>query len=195
MIWQVTKILAERHINIATLSCNRNQRGVEAFITELLKPNRLNEKVDKSIADAMIAEIDKKLSQQMDQILHHPAIQKLESTWRGLKFAVDRTDFRENIRIEMLNCSKEDLQLDFEDAPEVTKSGLYKIAYSAEFGQFGGKPYGAIVRDLIRLGRQPFYHAGLVIDHDRSMQADYRRTLIPLPPSQYIRRMVPRDFV
>jgi type VI secretion system protein ImpC len=123
------------------------RRGVQAFITELLQPNRVHEKVDKAIADAMIAEIDKKLSQQLDEILHYPEFQRLESTWRGLKFAVDRTDFRENIKAEMLNCSKDDLQADFEDAPEVTKSGLYKIAYSAEYGQFGGKPYGAIFAD------------------------------------------------
>ncbi|MGZ3478256.1 MAG: type VI secretion system contractile sheath large subunit, partial [Polyangiales bacterium] len=70
--------------------------------------------------------------------------QKLESAWRGLKFAIDRTDFRENIRIEVLNASKEDLLTDFEDAPEITKSGFYKTVYTAEYGQFGGKPYGAV---------------------------------------------------
>ena len=58
---------------------------------------------------------------------------------------VDRTDFRENIKVEMLNVSKDDLIADFEDAPEITKSGLYKIVYSAEYGQFGGKPYGAVI--------------------------------------------------
>jgi type VI secretion system protein ImpC len=86
-----------------------------------------------------------KLSRQIDEILHHPHFQKLESAWRGLKFVVDRTDFRENIKVEMLNCSKEDLLADFEDSPEVPKSGLYKLVYSAEYGQFGGKPVGAIV--------------------------------------------------
>ena len=91
-----------------------------------------------------IAEIDEKISTQIDEILHHPDFQKLESAWRGLKFVVDRTDFRENIQLEVLNGSKEDLLADFEDAPEIPKSGLYKIVYSAEYGQFGGKPYGAI---------------------------------------------------
>jgi type VI secretion system protein ImpC len=60
---------------------------------------------------------------------------------------VDKTDFRENIRLELLNVSKEDLLEDFEDAPEVTKSGLYKTVYTAEYGQFGGKPYGNIIAD------------------------------------------------
>jgi len=120
------------------------RRGVQAFITELLAPKNAAEKVDKAFVDAMIAEIDRKLSKQVDEIIHAKDFQKLESAWRGLKFAIDRTDFRENIKAEMVNCSKEDLQMDFEDAPEITKSGLYRLGYTAEYGQFGGKPYGAI---------------------------------------------------
>ena len=120
------------------------RKGVHALVAELLAPTNKGAKVDKSVVDAMIVEIDQKVSKQLDLILHHPSFQKLESAWRGLKFVVDRTDFRENIRIELLNASKEDLQADFEDAPEITKSGLYKIAYTAEYGTFGGKPYGAM---------------------------------------------------
>jgi type VI secretion system protein ImpC len=45
----------------------------------------------------------------------------------------------------MLNVSKADLLKDFDDAPEVVKSGLYRIAYSNEYGVFGGKPYGLLV--------------------------------------------------
>ncbi|MBW1903298.1 MAG: type VI secretion system contractile sheath large subunit, partial [Deltaproteobacteria bacterium] len=88
---------------------------------------------------------DKKLSLQLDAILHHPEVQKLESAWRSLKFLVDRTDFRENIKLEIVNVSKDDLLEDFEDSPEVVKSGLYKTLYTAEYGQFGGKPYAAMI--------------------------------------------------
>ena len=63
-----------------------------------------------------IIAIDIKLSVQVNELLHHPTFQRLESAWRGLKFVVDRVDFRENIRVEMLNCSKEDLLADFEQA-------------------------------------------------------------------------------
>jgi type VI secretion system protein ImpC len=120
------------------------KKGVHAFIVELLGPNHQAGKIDKSLVDAMIVEIDAKLSKQLDAVLHDPGFQKLESAWRGLKFVVDRTDFRENIKIDLLNVSKEDLQTDFEDAPEITKSGLYKTCYTAEYGTFGGKPYGAM---------------------------------------------------
>lgn len=121
------------------------KRGVAAFIEELLKPHNSQEPVKKAMVDRMIAEIDGKLSRQMDEILHHPDFQALEASWRGLQLLVDRTNFRENIKVEILNVSKQDLLDDFEDSPEVMQSGLYKHVYSAEYGQFGGQPVGAII--------------------------------------------------
>ena len=82
--------------------------------------------------NARIAQIDHLLSIQLNEILHAEEFQKLEASWRGLKFVIDRVNFRENIKVEMLNVSKEDLLMDFEDSPEIPKSGLYKIVYSAE---------------------------------------------------------------
>lgn len=102
-------------------------------------------RIHQSVANDLIAELDQRLSQQLDEILHHPDYQKIESAWRGLKLLVDRTDFRENIKMELLNVSKADLLNDFEDAPEITKSGLYKHVYTAEYGQFGGQPVGSMV--------------------------------------------------
>ena len=136
-------ILTETQLRPDDEGYDVTRRGVQAFLTELLAPGR-KEKVDRAFADMMIAEIDAKVSKQLDQILHAPEFQKIESAWRGLKFAIDRIEFRENIRCELLNCSKDDLMTDFEDAPELVKSGLYKTVYTAEYGQFGGKPYGAI---------------------------------------------------
>ena len=121
------------------------RRGVQHFIAEMLAPGRAAERVDKNIVDAMIAEIDSRLSAQINAIIHHPDFQRLESAWRSLKFLIDKVDFRENIKVEMLNCSKEDLLNDFEDSPEVPKSGLYKLVYSREYGTFGGKPLGLMV--------------------------------------------------
>lgn len=120
------------------------KRGVEAFIAEMLNHDSV-EKINKALVDNMIAEIDRKLSNQLDEILHHPALQKVESAWRSLKLLVDRTNFRENVRIEVLNVSKDDLLEDFEDSPEVPKSGLYKQVYTREYGQFGGQPIAAMI--------------------------------------------------
>jgi type VI secretion system protein ImpC len=138
------EILSEAKLKPKDEGYDVAKRGVQAFITEMLAPHRSEERVDKALVDAMIAEIDKRLSAQVNEILHAKEFQKLEASWRGLKFLVDRVDFRENTRVEMLNVSKDDLQKDFEDAPEVTKSGLYKLVYSNEYGVFGGKPYGII---------------------------------------------------
>lgn len=121
------------------------RRGLEAFITELLESSRSEEKISQGLIDDMIAQIDQRLCRQVDEILHNEQFQKLESTWRGLKFLVDRTDFRENNKLSILSVSKQDLLEDFEDAPEVTRSGLYKAIYTAEFGQFGGQPFGSII--------------------------------------------------
>jgi len=81
------------------------RKGAAAFISEMLKPTHAKEKADKNAIELMIAEIDKKLSDQLDEILHHAEFQKLESAWRGLKLLVDRTNFRENSRIEIINVS------------------------------------------------------------------------------------------
>jgi type VI secretion system protein ImpC len=138
-------ILSEANIKPNVDGYDTVRRGVQHLISEMLAPNRANERVDKNIVDAMIAEIDSRLSAQVNEILHHAEFQKLESAWRGLKYLVDQVDFRENIKVEMLNASKEDLINDFEDSPEVVKSGLYKTVYSNEYGVFGGKPMGLIV--------------------------------------------------
>jgi type VI secretion system protein ImpC len=138
------EILAESKIKPTDDGYEIARRGVQAFIAEMLAPQHAQDKIDKPVVDAMIAEIDKRISLQLNEILHAPKFQALESTWRGLRFVVDRVDFRENVRVEILNATKEDLLTDFEDAPEVVKSGLYKIVYSNEYGVFGGKPYGLV---------------------------------------------------
>jgi type VI secretion system protein ImpC len=126
-------------------SYSSTKAGLQTFINQMTQEGREGAKVTAAEVDSMISEIDQKLSGQVDEILHNKKFQEMESAWRSLKFVVDRTDFRENIKIEMLNASKADLLDDFEDAPEIPKSGLYQLGYTAEFGQFGGQPYGMIV--------------------------------------------------
>jgi type VI secretion system protein ImpC len=126
------------------------QRGVRELLRQLLvapaeqaPPEAL--RVDRGAVDRAIAEIDAKLGRQLDKVLHDPRFQRLESAWRGLRFLVERTDFRQNIRISLLSVAKADLLADFRDAPELFQSGLYYHVHKAEYGQFGGRPYGAII--------------------------------------------------
>ncbi|MHB8137728.1 MAG: type VI secretion system contractile sheath large subunit [Smithellaceae bacterium] len=139
------EIVQATKLGLTDEAFSTTKKGVEALMSKLLAPGSSESRVTKVVVDDMIASIDRKLSAQLDEILHHQEFQKMESAWKSLKFLVDRTDFRENIRIEILNVSKEDLLTDFEDAPEIPKAGLYKTVYSSEYGQFGGKPYGVLI--------------------------------------------------
>ncbi|KAB0631795.1 EvpB family type VI secretion protein [Burkholderia stagnalis] len=103
------------------------------------------DELDKSLLDFHIARLDLQIGDQIDEILHNAAFQQIESTWRGLKYLVDHTDFRRNVRIEVLDVSKEQLRQDFEDAPEIIQSGLYLHTYAHEYDTPGGEPIGAII--------------------------------------------------
>jgi type VI secretion system protein ImpC len=107
------------------------------------KPEQIT--VDKAGVDVSIVAIDRALSGQVDAILHHPNFQALESAWRSLRYLIANVNFRENTEVHLLNCSKSDLIDDFEDAPEIAKSGLYRLVYSREYGTFGGEPFGVMV--------------------------------------------------
>jgi len=123
------------------------ERGVAAFIAEMLKSDDREQPINKQLIDRMIAEIDRKLGRQVDAILHAAPFQKLEAAWKSLKLLVERTDFRANIYIDLLHVTKEELLEDFESALDITQSGLYKHVYTAGYGQFGGQPVGCIVSD------------------------------------------------
>ena len=83
----------------------------------------------------------------MDEILHTPALQQLEASWRSLKLLVDRTDFRENIRILVLSATQQELLEDFDQAAEPTQSAIYQHLYASGYGQFGGEPIAAVIGD------------------------------------------------
>ncbi|WP_027362140.1 type VI secretion system contractile sheath large subunit [Halodesulfovibrio aestuarii] len=121
------------------------KKGVAAFIENLIGSEKTEEPVNKTLVDQMLVELDKKISSQMDAILHNAEVQDMESSWRGLKLFIDRTDFRENIKVELLHATKKELLDDFEFAPETVQSGLYKHIYSSGYGQFGGEPIGAMI--------------------------------------------------
>jgi type VI secretion system protein ImpC len=121
------------------------KKGVELFLSEIISSSRYDQRVEKALVDQVIAEIDAKLSRQLDAIMHNEDFQKLESSWRGLKLVVDRTNFKENIELVMMDVSKQALEDDFVDNPDISQTGLYKHVYTAEYGQFGGKPVATMI--------------------------------------------------
>ncbi|MDM0054661.1 type VI secretion system contractile sheath large subunit [Variovorax fucosicus] len=104
--------------------------------------------VTKSI-QAMIAAIDAKLTEQINQILHNEAFQKLESAWRGLHYMVNNTESDENLKIRVMDVSKKELHKTLKKFKGAAwdQSPLFKKIYEQEYGQFGGEPFGAIVGD------------------------------------------------
>jgi len=139
------EIMAQAHMQPDSDGYDIARQGVAAFIANILEAGTNDEPINKVIVDRMIVELDKKLSAQMDEIMHAAPFRELESSWRSLKLLVDRTDFRENIKINVLHATKEELLDDFEFAPEIVQSGFYKHIYSAGYGQFGGEPVAAVI--------------------------------------------------
>ncbi len=139
------EIMQQARLNPEDEGYDIAKQGISAFIANMLESGREDEPVNKLLVDRMICELDKKLSAQMDEILHADAFQNMESSWRSLKLLVDRTDFRENIKITILHATKEELLDDFEYSPEIVQSGFYKHIYASGYGQFGGEPVAAVI--------------------------------------------------
>ena len=104
------------------------KQGVEVLLKEVLEQDQDTVRVDKSFVDSMIEELDQRLGAQVDEILHHESFKALEKPWASLGFLVERTDFAQNIKVQILNSTKDDLALDFEDAPEITQTGGKRTA-------------------------------------------------------------------
>ncbi len=105
-------------------------------------------RIDKLLLDDYIAKVDTIISQQLDQILHHPDFQKVESAWRSLRYLINRTPNNANIKIEMLDVDKETLRDDFEEAPDTTQSALYKHVYTSDYDTPGGEPVSTMVSNF-----------------------------------------------
>ncbi len=99
--------------------------------------------------DAMRAALDTKLTEQVNQIIHHPEYQQLESAWRGLNYMVMNTSTGKDLKIRVINISKDEMRKMFRQFRDAAwdQSPLFKKVYESEFGQLGGQPYGSFICD------------------------------------------------
>src|SRR5882757_4604421 len=99
--------------------------------------------------EAIIAAIDKKLTEQINLIIHHKDFQTLESAWRGLHHLVNNTETDEMLKIRVFNISKKELSRTLKKFKGTAwdQSPIFKKFYEEEYGQFGGEPYGCLVGD------------------------------------------------
>jgi len=98
---------------------------------------------------SIVAEIDKKLTEQVNQILHQDEFQKLEGAWRGLHHMVNNTETDEMLKIKVMNISKKELGKTLKKFKGTAwdQSPIFKKMYEEEYGTFGGEPYGCLVGD------------------------------------------------
>ena len=127
--------------------------AVEKAVLTLAQQALINTKVIspdvvKSI-EAIIAELDRKLTEQVNVILHHPDFQKLEGAWRGLHYLINNTETDEMLKIRVMNITKLDLGKTLKKFKGTAwdQSPLFKKVYEEEYGQFGGEPFGCLVGD------------------------------------------------
>ena len=99
--------------------------------------------------EGIIAQIDKKLTEQVNEILHHTDFQALDAAWRGLHYLVNNTETDEMLKIRVLNISKKEAHKTLRKFKGTAwdQSPLFKKIYEEEFGQFGGEPFGTIIAD------------------------------------------------
>ena len=96
---------------------------------------------------AIIANLDQKITGQLNLVLHHPDFQKLEGAWRGLHYLVNNTETDEMLKIRVMNISKNELGKTLKKFKGTAwdQSPLFKKIYEEEFGTFGGEPFGCLV--------------------------------------------------
>ena len=123
----------------------RGKSLVKEFVSQVLQGEMTVSRDTESMINARIAQIDHLLSIQLNEILHHSEFQKLEGTWRGLKYMLDQSETSDMLKIKILNCSKKEMLRDLQRAPEFDQSALFKKVYEEEFGVFGGAPFGALL--------------------------------------------------
>ena len=125
------------------------ERAVRTLAEQALAQTKLiSDDVTKSIS-AIIAQIDRKLTEQINLILHHEDFQKLEGAWRGLHHLVNNTETDEMLKIRFMDISKQELgkTLKRYKGTAWDQSPIFKKVYEAEYGQFGGEPFGCLVGD------------------------------------------------
>lgn len=125
------------------------QSAVKTLVGQALENTALVSDNSIKTIEGIIAELDKKLSEQVNQIIHHPDFQKLEGAWRGLSYLVNNTQTSDTLKIRVLNVSKQDVAkcLKKYKGTAWDQSPLFKKLYEDEYGTAGGEPYGCLIGD------------------------------------------------
>ncbi|HLA00615.1 MAG TPA: type VI secretion system contractile sheath large subunit [Thermodesulfovibrionales bacterium] len=156
---QEEKGLLDQIIEQGRMIRDESQKGwardvLSEFVKQIMEGTITVSRDTERMINARIAQIDKLISMQLNEIMHHPDFQQLEGSWRGLNYLVQNSETGEKLKLRVMNVSKKDLLKDMEKASEFDQSTLFKKIYEEEFGMFGGASYGALIGDY-EFGNNP----------------------------------------
>lgn len=120
---------------------------IKRFVSEVLEGSITVSADVETMLNSRIAQIDAIVSKQLREVMHNPEFQKLEGTWRGLKYLLSQSETGVMLKLKIFNVSKKELLKDLQKAPEFDQSALFKKVYEEEYGVFGGHPFGALMGD------------------------------------------------
>ena len=143
----LTRILDQGRLARSDVQVQQARDMIAEFVQEVMQGQLVVTKDMETAINTRIAEIDRVVSSQLNEIMHAEEFQKLEGSWRGLNHLVMNSETGTMLKIRVFNVSKKDLLKDLERAAEFDQSALFKKIYEEEFGMFGGQPYGAMVGD------------------------------------------------
>lgn len=133
---------------------DRGKDLVKEFVRQVLEGSMTVTRDAETMINARIAQIDHLISIQLNEVLHHASFQKLEGSWRGLKYLLDNSETSEMLKIKVFNVNKREILRDLQRAPEFDQSALFKKVYEEEFGIFGGAPFASLIGDF-EFGKTP----------------------------------------
>src|SRR5580698_4070215 len=148
------QIVSQGRFNRDPATLERGRDMVKEFVNQVLQGQMTLTRDAEASIQARIAQIDRLISIQLNEVLHYPAFQKLEGTWRSIKYLIDQSETGTMLKIKVLNCSKKELLKDLQRAPEFDQSALFKKVDEEESGVFGGAPFAALLGDY-EFGKGP----------------------------------------
>lgn len=148
------QILTEGKLARDDFQKERAKGMIGEFVGQVMSGELTMSKNMDATINARIAEIDRLVTSQMNEIMHHEDFQKLEGSWRGIHHLVKNSLTNSMLKIRVISCTKKELLKDFERALEFDQSNMFKKIYEEEYGTFGGAPYGALIGDF-EFGNHP----------------------------------------
>ena len=153
----LSPIIAEENPATEQIQQARVKELVGEFVSQLMKGTMASAEDPGAMIYTRIAQIDKSISDQLNEIMHHADFQHLEAAWRGLYYLVVSTETDTMLKIRVMDASKEDLYKTLKDYMGTgwDMSPVFTKVYGEEYGQFGGEPYGCLVGDYYFDHRPP----------------------------------------